>query len=124
MGKWDFYNIGSTSVKNLKEAGIIRNVDYGKVEKKKIDGLIVQRKNLIAVIEYKKPSEFKTKTQQNKAINQEIEVARKLGSKIIIATYRKDTVWVNVETGKRIKDEDGNELKNDFDSKDEKIIDK
>lgn len=123
IGKWDFYNIGATSVKALKEHGIIRNVHYGEEEKKKVDGLIVQKKNVIAVIEYKKPSEFKTKTQQDKAIKQELEVARKLDAHIIIATDRKDTVWVNVLTGNRIKDEKGKEIKIDFNPKDEKLPD-
>lgn len=36
IGKWDFYNIGATSVKALKEYGIIRNVNYGKEERKKL----------------------------------------------------------------------------------------
>ena len=111
VGKWDFYNIGATTVKALKEYGIIRNINYGKIEKKKVDAIIVQKKNVIAIIEYKKPSQFKTKNQQNKAIKQEIGVAKKLGSKIIIATDTKDTIWVNVLTGKRIKDENGKEIK-------------
>jgi len=122
IGKWDFYNIGATTVKALKEYGIIRNVNYGSVENKKIDALIVQKKNVIAVIEYKKPSEFKTKEQKNKAIKQEIEVAQKLGSKIFIATDTKDIVWVNALTENRIKDWDGNEIKTLFDPKSEKII--
>lgn len=120
IAKWDFYNIGATSIKALKEHGIIRNVDYGDVEKKKVDGIIILRKNVIAIIEYKKPSEFKTKKQQDKAIAQEIEVARKLDCKLIIATDTKDTVWVNALTGGRIKDENGKELKNKFDPKDER----
>lgn len=123
IGKWDFYNIGATSIKALKDFGIIRNVDYKGVEKKKVDGLIVLRKSVIAVIEYKKPSEFKTKQQQDKAIKQEIEVAKAIGSKLIIATDTKDTVWVNVATGKRIKDENGVELKTNFDPKDERLPD-
>jgi type I restriction-modification system DNA methylase subunit len=123
IGKWDFYNIGATSVKALKEYGIIRSVNYGEEEKKKVDALIVQNKNVIAVIEYKKPSEFKTKAQQDKAIKQEIEVAKKLKCNLIIATDTKDTVWVNALTGKRIKDKDGNELKTLFDPKAEKIAD-
>lgn len=123
VGKWDFYNIGATTVKALKEHGIIRNVNYGEVEKKKVDGLIVQKKNVIAVIEYKKPSEFKTVAQKNKAIKQELEVARKLDAHIIIATDTKDTVWVNVATGNRIKDENGKEIKTNFDIKDEKLPD-
>lgn len=121
IGKWDFYNIGATSIKALKEYNIIRNVDYGDVEKKKVDGIIVLRKNVVAVIEYKKPSEFNTKAKQDKAIKQEIEVAQKLGCKILIATDTKETVWVNAFTGKRIKDEKGHELKINFNPKDEKI---
>ena len=121
IGKWDFYNIGATSVKALKEHGIIRNVNYGKEERKKVDALIVQQKNVIAVIEYKKPSEFKTKAQQIKAIKQEIEVAKKIGADIIIATDTKESVWVNVDTGNIIKEEDGKELKYNFIPKDEKL---
>lgn len=123
IGKWDFYNIGGTSVKNLKEYGIIRNVNYGNEERKKVDGLIVQKKNVIAVVEYKKPSEFKTLAQKNKAIKQELEVARKLNAHIIIATDTKETVWVNVLTGNRIKDEKGNFVKDNFDLKNEKLAD-
>jgi len=123
IGKWDFYNIGSTSVKTLKEHGIIRNVDYGNVEKKKVDGLIVQKKNVIAVIENKKPAEFNTIAKHNKAIQQEIEVAKKLGSKIIIATDNQETIWVNALTGERIKHENGQEIKTVFDPKDEKLPD-
>lgn len=121
IGVWDFYNIGATTVKALKEHRIIRNVNYGKEEKKKVDALIVQKKNVIAVIEYKKPSEFKTKAQKNKAIKQELEVAKKIGAHIIIATDTKESVWVNVQTGKRIKDENGKEVIFNFDPKDEKL---
>lgn len=123
IGKWDFYNIGATTVKALKEYGIIRNVNYGAVEKKKVDALIVQRKNVIAVIEYKKPSEFKTEAQKKKAIKQEIEVAKKLGAKIFIATDTKESVWVNAFTGNRIGDENRKEIKVLFDTKDENISD-
>ncbi len=121
IGKWDFYNIGSTSIKALKENGIIRNVDYGNEEKKKVDALIVNNKEVIAVIEYKKPSEFKTKAQKNKAIQQELEATRKLCSSIMIATDTKDTVWVNTLTGNIIKDESGKELKEPFEPTNEKL---
>ena len=122
IGKWDFYSIGATTIKALKEHNIIRNVDYGDVEKKKVDSIIVLRKNVIAIIEYKKPSEFNTKAKQDKAIKQEIEVAKKLDCKLIIATDTKETVWVNALTGKRIKDESNHELKTNFNPKDEKIV--
>jgi type I restriction-modification system DNA methylase subunit len=122
IGKWDFYNIGSTSLKALKENGIIRNVDYGEFERKKVDALIVFKKNVIAVIEYKKPSEFNSKDKKNKAIKQEIEVARKLGCKIIIATDTEETIWVNALTGKQVKDENGHIIKANFNPLDENII--
>ena len=64
IGKWDFYNIGSTTIKSLKENNIVRNVDYGDEERKKIDGIIVQHKKVIAVVEYKRPSEFKSVKQK------------------------------------------------------------
>ncbi len=123
IGSWDFYNIGATSVKALKEYGIIRNVDYGTIENKKVDALIVQKKNVIAVIEYKKPSEFKTEAQKKKAIDQEIEVAQKLGAKIFIATDTQEAVWVNSLTKNRIGDESEKEIKVLFDPKNENIAD-
>jgi len=121
IGKWDYYNIGATSLKALKSADIIRNIDYGKQELKKVDAIIVHRKNVIAIIEFKQPKEFKTKAQRQKAIKQEIEVAKKLGSKIIIATDTIDTLWVNALTGEEICNEDGNIIKESFDANSEKI---
>jgi len=120
IGKWDFYNISSTTVNALKNYGIISNINYPGVEKKKVDGIIVQNKKVIAVVEYKTPAEFKTKKAKNKAIKQEIEVAKKLGTKLLIATDTKESIWVNVLTNKSIVDEDGNELKYNFDPKNEK----
>lgn len=127
IGKWDFFNIGATSVKALKEKKIIPNLDYGKEEKKRVDALIVDKQMVLAVIEYKKPSEFKTDVQKASAVNQELMVARKLKSVLMIATDTIDTVWVNVATGNRILGEDGIELSIKFDPKDEnlpKILDK
>ena len=106
IGRWNYYSIGATTLKLLKEASIIRNVDYGSLELKKVDGIIISNKDVIAVIEFKQPKEFKTKSQKDKAITQEIEVAKILGCKIIIATDTIDTIWVNSLTNQRICDED------------------
>ncbi|WP_341790264.1 N-6 DNA methylase [Rickettsia endosymbiont of Polydrusus tereticollis] len=115
IGKWDYYNIGATTLKALKSAGIIRNVDYGVLENKKVDALIVNKQNVIAIVEFKQPKEFKTILQQQKAVKQEIEVAKILGSKIVIATDTIDTLWVNALTGELILDEDGNHISVLFD---------
>lgn len=122
IGKWDFYNIGATTIKALKEYNIIRNVDYGEIEKKKVDGIIVLRKNVIAIIENKKPSEFNTRPKQEKAIKQSIDVAKKLDCKLLIATDTQETIWVNALTGERIKDENNLEIKEVFSSNDEKTV--
>lgn len=121
IGKWDYYNIGATTLKALKGANIIRNIDYGNLENKKVDALIVNKKDVIAVIEFKQPKEFKTEAQKQKAIKQEIEVAHKLGAKIIIATDTKDTLWVNALTGEKITDENGNAITSQFVITDEKL---
>ena len=75
IGKWDYFNIGATSLRALKAANIIRNVDYGTLEAKKVDALIVNQKDVVAIIEFKQPKDFKTAAQKKKAIQQEIEVA-------------------------------------------------
>ncbi len=106
IGKWDFYNIGATSVKALKEYKIIADYDYGtKIERKKVDGIIVYNKNVIAIIENKTPKEFNTEKKQAKAVAQEIEVARKIQCPIIIATDTQQTIWINALTGEKILDE-------------------
>jgi type I restriction-modification system DNA methylase subunit len=111
IGKWDFYNIGSTSIRALKEYKIIRDFKYGvAIERKKVDGIIVRQKEVIAIIENKTPKEFNTKVKQNKAIKQELAVAKKLGCPIIIATDTLQTIWVNVRTGQRILNENKSEV--------------
>src|SRR5450830_1471226 len=121
IGKWDFYNIGATSVRALREYGIVRDVDYGDDEKKKVDGLLVLKKKVVAVIEYKKPSEFKTTAQKRKAIEQELSVARKLKASILIATDTLETIWINVLTGNKILDETGQAIKVKFDPTHDKL---
>lgn len=121
IGKWDYYNIGSTTLKALKNAGIIRNVNYGELESKKVDALIVSKQSVIAVIEFKQPREFKTNSQQQKAIDQAINVAKILGAKIVIATDTVDTIWINALTGERILDEEGKNISLLFDPFNEQL---
>jgi len=127
IGSWDFYNIGTTSINALKESDIIRSVDYGDIARKKVDGIIIKQKEVIAIVEYKHPKQFNTKNKKNNAILQGIEVAKKLKTKLIIATDTYETLWVNVATGNSVQDENGNDFKYIFDPKDtnlQKIITK
>ncbi len=121
IGTWNFYNIGSTTVKQLKEAEIIRSVDYGDVLNKKVDGIITKQKEVIAIVENKSPREFNTKNKKDKAILQEIEVAKKLRTKLIIVTDTQETLWINAATGNSVKDRNGKELKYKFDKNDKNL---
>ncbi|CAG8437326.1 6939_t:CDS:2 [Ambispora leptoticha] len=103
IGTWDFYNIGSTTINQLKKWGILRAVDYEDIGGKKVDTIIMENKRVIAIIEFKSPKNFNTQNKKNQAVQQEIEVAKKLKS-----------------------NEEGNELKYPFDEKDpnlQKFID-
>ena len=121
IGKWDFFNIGNTTIQDLKKYGIIRNVDYKPFEKKKVDGLVVLNKTVIAVIEYKTPQQFKTQKQKSKAIKQELDVANMLDSKIFIVTDGDNTIWINPKTGKPIRNEDNSILTYRFDYTDSNL---
>ena len=68
---------------------------------------------------------YTLKNKKDSAIQQEIEVAKKLKTKLIIATDTQETLWINVATGNSIKDENGNDFKYLFNPKDtnlQKII--
>lgn len=121
IGSWNFYNIGSTTIKQLQEAKIIRSVDYGDVVNKKVDGIITRQKEVIAIIENKSPRQFNTEKKKNKAILQEIKVARKLRTKLIIVTDTQETLWINAITGNSVKEGSGKELKYQFDKNDKNL---
>ena len=115
MGDWNFYNIGATSLKLLKEAKIIPNRDYDEYEDKKPDIIITKKPLVIAAIEYKQPSDLRTKKQIKKAIAQEYGTAQVLKAKVYIVTDGKKSFWINPLTGNEIKQEDGSTITFNFD---------
>lgn len=121
IGEWNFYNIGSTTIKNLKQNNIIKNIDYDDIEKRKPDGIIVENKEVIVIIENKKPSEFNTETKKKKAIKQAIEVAKKLNCKLAIVTDTLETLWINCINGEFILDREGNKIIKKFNTKDKEM---
>ena len=122
IGKWTFYNIGATSIKNLKEAGIITKKTYKGIENKKPDGIVVLGKKVFCTIENKKPSELNTKTKIKKAIEQALEISKGLKAKIAIVTDTTKTIWLNGITGDFIIDENNKQLVNLFDPNDQQIV--
>ncbi|HFV9224614.1 TPA: class I SAM-dependent DNA methyltransferase, partial [Enterobacter roggenkampii] len=107
----------SSTLSQLKKNKVIKTKVNADIATKKPDGLVVLAGGDVkAVIEYKQPSELRTNALIEKAINQEIEVAKSL-CKLLIVTCGSKTIWINALNGERIHDENGHELKKLFDVK-------
>lgn len=110
IGRFLYYPTRASNLSQLKKAGIISNKVEKALSSKKPDGLIVVPNGPTkVVIEYKQPAEFKSAAQIKKAINQELEVARKL-CKILIVTDNTKTFWINTFTGNDILDHSGKKI--------------
>ncbi len=114
IGNWNYYNIGSTTLKSLKGAKIIPDRDYEEYEVKKPDAIICKNPIVVAAIEYKPPSRLRTQRQIVDAIEQEIGTARALQAKVYIVTDGGKTFWINPMTGNEIIDEEGQPLRYNF----------
>ena len=82
----------------------------------------MEKHTVIAVIENKTPEEFKSFKQQLKAVNQELNTATAIGSKIYIVTDGTKTIWINALSQKTITNVEGNDITDTFNPKDEDII--
>ncbi|MDR1580722.1 MAG: N-6 DNA methylase [Synergistaceae bacterium] len=118
IGAWDFYNIGATTLKALREAKAIPDRSYAEYEGKKPDALIVKKPQVIAAIEYKTPKELRTKKQIAAAISQELGTAQALCAKIYIVTDGQKSFWVNPLTGRELQAEDGSRIALNFNKND------
>ena len=122
MGPWDYYNIGSTTLKALQAAGIIPERDYAGFETKKPDALIVRKPGVIAAVEYKQPRQLKTQKQIESALRQELGTARALGAKIYIVTDGEKTFWINPLTGNLILSGNGAPVSTVFNQHSEECV--
>lgn len=113
IGIYTYYKLGSTTLNQLKSSGIIPKKNYGKLSNKKPDGLVIYHNSVKAVIEYKLPEKLKTDKDIEKAIKQEIQVAKSL-CKILIVTDGSKSIWVNSLTGDLIKDSKENTINTVF----------
>ena len=105
IGRYSYYRLGSTTLRQLKKAKIINKLNKDLADKKP-DGLItLPGGDVKAVIEYKSPEELSTKTKIEKAIEQELEVAKFL-CKLLIVTDGTKTFWINALNGQEIKRDD------------------
>lgn len=100
IGNYEYYDLGNTTLDQLKAYKIIPKKDYGKHKSKRPDELLVDRQNkkqpqVIVCVEYKQPSEFKTDRQKKTAIQQCNAYAQIVDSKIGVITDRQVTFWIN-----------------------------
>lgn len=113
VGKYTYYRLGNTTLNQLKSSGIIPRRDYGELEAKKPDGLVIYQDRVRAVVEYKQPQHLRTDREIANAVAQEIDVAKAL-CKILIVTDGTKSFWVNALNGDFIKDNTGEELRTLF----------
>jgi len=97
---YEFFPLHSTTLKQYKKSKIIPNKDYGKYEIRKPDGILIDKSNkskpkVIAVLEYKKPSEFQTDKQKKEAIEQCNDLCQELEALIGIITDGIVTYYIN-----------------------------
>lgn len=120
LDKYTCWNLGATTIKDLVDTGKIIGVSPSVNAGKKPDVLIVDKdKRVIVFIEFKKPSEFNTDKKIKAAIEQELDVAIKVGAKIYVVTDGTKFIWINPKTKNRILDEHGNEVAQEIKPKSE-----
>ena len=106
LGRYSYLKLGASTLRQLRVAKVISGPPT-KFENKKPDGLILGADGTVkAFIEYKPPSEFKTAKQRQKAVDQEVDVAKSM-CKVYIVTDGQTTLWINPLTGNPILQSDG-----------------
>ena len=110
LGKYTYYRIGSTTLRQLMDAGIIPRRPYASLLRKTPDGLVAHHGKIVAVVACRTPQELGPENRVEQAIAQDIDVARAL-CPLLIVTDGSRTYWVNALNGDRIRDATGNELR-------------
>lgn len=100
IGNYEYYNIGSTTLNQLKKYKVIPNKDYKQYGTRKPDALIVDRRNLadikvICVVEHKDSGKFKSKADKKKTAQQCNDLCQVLESDLGIATDGSSFTWLN-----------------------------
>lgn len=100
IGAYEYYNIGNTTLNQLKKFKIIPNKEYGSYGSRKPDGLLVDRRNkenvkVILVLENKDAGKYKSAKDKLSAIQQCNDVCQLLGAEIGIATDSFSYAWFN-----------------------------
>lgn len=112
LDKYECLNLGATTIRNLMNSKKIRihNVQDNVLDKKP-DVLIIDKiGDIIIYQEHKVPYKLRSYNDIQKAIEQELYVAKALKAKIYIVTDGEEFIWINPLTGEYILDENGDKL--------------
>lgn len=105
IGKYEFYNIGATTLHDLQKFGIIPKGNYDKYINRKPDGILIERVNdkvnVIAVIENKDLNKLTSNKQKKDAIEQCNTVCQVLKCPIGIITNNIVNIWINPNDHKK-----------------------
>lgn len=98
---YEFYNIGNTTIRSLRDYRVVPNRPYSGKLTKKPDGLLVDRRKLseiqvLCVVENKAPNEFDTPEKRRVAVEQCVnDYCKPLGARFGVITDGTETIWVN-----------------------------
>lgn len=112
LDKYKCISLGATTINQLMNSGIIKKQSLSKnLINKKPDVLIINKDGEVVIyVEQKVPHKLKTDSDIQKAIDQEIEVARGVNALIYIVSDGDSFIWINPRTGNKILDENGNTI--------------
>lgn len=97
---FEYYNVRSSTLNQLMNAGAIPRRDYGAYGTRKPDALLVDKRGkrsvkVKVVAEYKDQGEFRTEKERRGAVEECNDLAQELGADIGIATDGRRFVWFN-----------------------------
>ena len=108
LDKYTCLSLGATTINDLIKTKEIKANRMSKNLGKKPDVLIINKnKEVVVFIEFKKPEEFDTDKKKDKAIKQELGVAKELGAKIYVVSDGEIFLWLNPKTGNFVVDDKG-----------------
>ncbi len=111
MDKYTCLSLGATTVRDLIKTKALKEIKITKNLGKKPDVLIINKnKEVVILLEFKKPEEFNSDAKINKAIKQEINVAKEIGAKIYVVSDGDKFFWINPQTENYIVDENCNKI--------------
>lgn len=109
LDKYECLSLGATTIQNLIDSKILKKKRITKaLGRKKPDVLIIDNYGQVIIYQEQKiPTKFKNEKDIQKAIDQEIAVAKALNSKIFVVSDGEQFVWINPITGNKILDSSG-----------------